>query len=251
MLAQVIMKRPKMENESNIIFNPYDTNLAGIITAAIQKYLAEFQTCIPAIVKKVPSRNTVIVTPAVAQTDINWKVVPWANIELPVHTPSGGGIIMSYPVAVGDTGWIIAGDLDPSRFMDTIGATPTTQPQNSFLRHQYHYGYFVPDKIKGYTISEDDAGAVVIQTADGKTKFSLKDGTITLLSADKISIEADTTLNINSNNVTINASDKVIINGTDWQTHKHTVPTGIAVQVNPTSGTGATTATMDTTGVIS
>lgn len=228
--------------KKQMIFDPYATGFETYILEAIRTSLHRLQTCIPAIVKSVPSRDTVIAIPAVEQLDGNWQTIPWAQIKLPVHTPCGSGIIISSPLTVGDTGWIIAGDLDPSLFIQTIKDKAKPARQNILMRHDYQFGFFIPDKITGYEIASEDNGALVIQTKDGKTKISLKENTINIVSGAE--------LNINASNVTINGSSQVMINGKDWETHQHQVPTAIPVQVAFPSGEGATTGPVNTGGVL-
>lgn len=227
--------------KKQMIFDAYATGFETYILEAIRTSLHRLQTCIPAIVQSVPSRDTVVAIPAVEQLDGNWETVPWAEIKLPVHTPCGSGIIISSPLTAGDTGWIIAGDLDPSLFIKTIKQKAKPARQNILMRHDYQFGFFIPDKITGYEIASEDNGALVIQTKDGKTKISLKENTINIASGAE--------LNINASNVTINGSSKVTINGKDWETHQHQVPTAIPVQVTLPSGEGATTEPVNTGGV--
>ena len=111
------------------------------INEAIKKAIKELQTCIPAIVKEVKSRNQVIVSPAIQKTSPAWQALPWADIVLPVYAPQGGDGIISMPVSAGDTGWIIAGDLDPSLYFQNPSKPAT---QNVFDRHNYQYGFFLP-----------------------------------------------------------------------------------------------------------
>lgn len=214
-----------MGNKS--LYNPYSNNLDGVITAAIKRYLQRVQTCIPAIVKEVKSRDRVIVSPAVQQTNSEWQSVPWADITLPVCTPCGNGIFASFPLAVGDTGWIIAGDLDPSLFFNDKSRP---QRQNTFERHKYQFGYFVPDTINGYSVSSDDDGCLVIGSKDGNTKVTIGNDSLKIKS-DSVIIET-----------TDNAS--VTIDGVNWKTHNHgvgtlSVPT-TAAQGSPSTITGDT-----------
>lgn len=224
-------------NAANIVFNPFTTDLRGFILAAVQKYISQMQTCIPAIVKKVESRDTVIVTPAVQQLDADWEAVNWADIRLPVYTPAGGKFLLSAPLTAGDTGYIIAGDLDPALFNED---PKTPAPQKRLDRHNYQFGYFVPAKIGKLNLTAPD-GSFVISSEDGKTQI--------ILQQDQVSIKTTSELRIEAQNVIIDGSSNVTINGTDWATHNHTVPSGIAVQVTPTTGTGSTTGTIITGGV--
>lgn len=224
-------------NAANIVFDPYNTDLRGFILAAVQKYISQMQTCIPAIVKKVESRDTVIVTPAVQQLDANWQAVNWADIRLPVYTPAGGKFLLSAPLTAGDTGYIIAGDLDPALFNEN---PKNPAPQKRLDRHNYQFGYFVPAKIGKLNLTAP-ADAFVISTEDGTTQISLQDGSI--------SIKTTSQLRIEGQNVIIQGNGNVNINGKDWATHTHKVPSGIGVQVSPSTGQGATTAVVNTGGV--
>lgn len=221
-----------MNNNAPIVENPFEQSPNDIIVGIVRQELKKLHTCIPAIVKKVVSRGEVIVSPAVQQIDVNWQSVEWADIKLPVHTPSGNAILCSAPLTVGDTGWIIAGDLDPTLFFNDMERPAR---QNTMDRHNYQFGFFLPDKIKGFEISGDDDGWY-IGTADGETKIVLKDG--------EVSIVSKSTLKITAENVSINGSSKVEINGTDWESHKHSVGTlsvpSTSAQGSPSTISGST-----------
>lgn len=213
------------------MYNPYNADYTGIIVEAIKKYLQNVQTCIPAIVKEVKSRERVVVSPAVQQVNSDWQSVPWANLTLPVYTPAGnaGKAVMSFPVAVGDVGWIIAGDLDP-----TLYFKDTSKParQNMFDRHKYQHGFFIPAKINSLGISAADDGGIVIK--NNNTKIVIKDG--------EIEINSSNTLKINGSSVNITSSNNnITIDGTNWKDHQHDVKIASGTTlVDP--DTGATTA---------
>lgn len=213
-----------------IIYNPFADDPVSFIYGAIAKGIYEIQTCIPAIVKKVIDRNTVIATPAVQQLNANQESVAWADIELPVHTPCGSNLIISAPLTVGDTGWIIAGDLDPSLFLKKPSEPAQ---QNIYSRHEYQFGFFVPCKFGKYEVEIED-GVLYLGTNNGDTKITVKDG--------EIIINSKSDLKINAETVNITGSNKVEINGTDWESHTHGVGT-----LTTTATVGAST----TLGVLS
>lgn len=220
------------------IYRPFINNENALIETMLSDFAQRFQTCIPAIVKKVISRDTVEVSPAVLQTDSQGNAVQWANITTTVLTPFSGGIFLSMPLSVGDTGWLVGCDLDTSNFKKE----KKPSQQNSYTRHLYQYGFFVPDAINGYTVSEDDEGAVVLTTTNGKTKIALKHNEIDIISDDK--------LKINAKSITIESkNNNVVIDGINFKEHTHTVPQGQAVQVDTISGDGATSAPTTTLGV--
>ncbi|MEE1227259.1 MAG: hypothetical protein UHM08_09180 [Bacteroidales bacterium] len=191
------------------IYNEYTNNLSNYIQDALIAFAHKFQTCIPAIVKKVESRDTVVVSPAVLQTNSDGLPVKWSDITTTVLTPFSSGMFLSMPVSVGDTGWLVGADLDTDKFKQT----KSPAQQTVFTRHQYQFGFFVPDAINGYTVSEDDSGAWVLSTLDGKTKITIKDKEINLIS--------DTDLKINAKNVNITGSNNVTINNIDFVNHVH------------------------------
>ena len=198
------------------IYNPFVNNLSGYIQEALQTFAKQFQTCIPAIVKSVEDRNTVTVSPAVLQTSADGLPVKWADITTTVLTPFSSGVFLSMPVAVGDTGWLVGADLDTDKFKQT----KKPAQQTIFTRHQYQFGFFVPDAINGYTVSEDDNGAWVLSSTDGNTKIVLKDGSIDL--------KSKTDLKINAKNITIKSDNNanVTIDGVNFKNHTHGLPTG-------------------------
>ena len=168
----------------------------------LESFAKKFQTCIPAIVKKVISRDTVEVSPAVLQSDGDDNPVDWANITTTVLTPFASSMFISMPVSVGDTGWIVAADMDTSEFKKA----KKPRQQNLWSRHLYQYGFFVPDAINGYTVEDSDAGSIVIASLDGNTK---------------ITIDKDQ-LKINAKSITITSSeDNITIDGVNWKSHTH------------------------------
>ena len=229
--------------KNKLLFNPFATNIQSYIDMVVKKHIKELQTCIPAIVKEVKGRDKVIVSPAVQQTNANWETVRWADILLPVYTPAGGSGIFSLPISAGDTGWIIAGDLDPSLFYQDPSKPAR---QNVFDRHNYQYGFFLPCKMKDFGIDSADNGGIVIKNGD--TKIVIKDNEIEIksnntlkINANSANITASGSITIestgNSGNIDIKTSgnDKVKIDGLNFKSHCHIS----AAEGNPTSGAQA------------
>lgn len=220
------------------IYRPFIDNENAHIEAMLSDFAQRFQTCIPAIVKKVISRDTVEVSPAVLLSDSEDNPVNWANVTTTVLTPFSSGMFLSMPLSVGDTGWLVAADLDTSKFKKE----KKPSQQNVWTRHLYQYGFFVPDAINGYEVSEDDEGAIVLSTLNGKTKITMKHNEINIVSDNKLKINAKS-ITIDSNN------NDVVIDGINFKNHTHTVPAGQAVQVSTSTGSGATKGTITTQGV--
>ena len=197
-----IMARP--------IYNPFTNNSSNYINDALRAFAYKFQTCIPAIVKKVNSRDSVVVSPAVLLTDSDGRPVKWSDIATTILTPFGGDMFISMPVSVGDTGWLVGADFDTNKFKQD----KKPAQQTIFTAHQYQYGFFVPDAINGYTVSDDDNGALVLSSLDGKTKISIK--------GDEINLVSDNVLKINAKTVSITSSgNNVSIDGINFKTHVH------------------------------
>ena len=85
-------------NTAKGMYNPFETNIYALINNAIERAIKRLQVCIPAIVKEVVDRKTVVALPAVQQSDSDWSAVDWAETKLPVYSPLGSGIIMSFPL---------------------------------------------------------------------------------------------------------------------------------------------------------
>ena len=207
-------------------YDPFAYNLQSYINMAIKKALKELQACIPAIVTEVKSREQVVVSPAVQQTNPDWETIPWAKITLPIYTPVGGKGIFSMPVSVGDTGWIIAGDLDPTLFMKDPSKPAR---QNMFDRHNYQYGFFLPCKMKNFGIDGADDGGIVLKV--GNTKVVIKEN--------EIEINSSNTLKVSGKSVNITSSgNNITIDGTNWKNHTHSAGTLIAPDGAVTGTTG-------------
>lgn len=216
---------------SNVGYNPFGDTLYVYINEAIKKAIKEMQTCIPAIVKEVKGRNQVIVSPAIQKTSPAWQSLPWADIVLPVYAPQGGNGIISVPVSAGDTGWIIAGDLDPSLYFQNPSKPAT---QNVFDRHNYQYGFFMPCKFGDFGISSDDDGGIVIK--NGNTKIVVKGNEIDIVSDNQLKINTSSANITSSGNITIQSTgnagnidiktsgnNKVKIDGLNFKSHVHEV----------------------------
>lgn len=222
------------------IFNPTASDIPTFIAESLKKFSHSFQTCIPAIVSKVETDGKVTVSPAVQQTNSDWQPVAWADITVPVLTPYGNQIVISFPCSAGDTGWLVGSDLDTSLWLKN-----STRPakQNTLLRHRYQFGFFVPSKITGYTRETTDDGAVVLSSLDGKTKISIK--------PDAIDITSNDTLKINAKSITITSKgNNVVIDGVNFKNHTHDTTAAVGqVVVDPTKGTNTTPLTWTSKGV--
>ena len=191
--------------------NPFANDLYGMVGQMIKKALYSFQTCIPAIVKEVgENRGYVVATPAVQQSDVQQESVPWADIKLPVYTPFSNSVLISCPLAGGDTGWIVAGDLDPSLF---LADTSKAAKQGVFTRHEYQFGFFIPCKLGEYSVESDESDAFIVKYGD--TKITIN--------GDEMTISSSKPLKINAKSVSITSEGNDIeIDGVNFKNHTHT-----------------------------
>ncbi len=193
--------------------NPADVHsLDGLAAFLSEKILLNLQKVLPGIVQSYDrNTNRAIIQPAIsAVASRGQKIQRPPLINIPVFSMSGGGIVMSFPIQAGDTGWIIAADRDISIFKQNLAESSP----NTYRKHQYTDAFFLPDKINDINISEDDAGAVVISTLDGSTKFTLKSGEIKLTG--NTIITGDTTIT-----GTLTVSGDVMGAGISLSTHTH------------------------------
>ncbi len=207
-------------------FNPANRdNLSGVILEVLKNFSLSLENCLPAIVVSHDRvKNTVIVQPAINTILTSGNAQARDNIEIPVHIFGGGGVIISAPLKEGDTGWIIACDRDIALFKQSL----TISNPNTYMTHKFSFGFFVPDKIKGFTVQEGEDNAFLIQTLDGTTRLALSDGIIKIASKEDVEVECV--------NLTATA-DNVIINGNTHINGNLTVTGPITSQTDVISGT--------------
>lgn len=210
------------ENEtiSRPSYNPADIqSKSGFYEFLIKKILQKIEKVAPAEIisyDRVKNRATVqILNQAITSEGEKLTRKPLDNI--PILMLSGGGFSLSFPIKEGDIGWIVAADRDISVFKQVLKLfAPAT-----YQLHRYKNSFFIPDKVNGFEISEDDTDAVLLTSTDGLTKISIKPGQITLTAP-------QTVLNGNLQvNGTIEASDTitsnidVIADGISLKSHTH------------------------------
>lgn len=188
-------------------YNPADVNtLDGLNNVLQDKILMNMEKVLPGIVQSY-DRNTNRATIQPAITGIasqGQKVAREPLINIPVFSMSGGGIVLSFPLKQGDTGWLIAADRNISIFKQNLEESAP----NDYRKHTFQDSFFLPDKINDLSISNEDDGAVVIQTTDGSAKFTL--------GASGINITGNTTINGD-----LTVTGEATISGIAYSTHVH------------------------------
>ena len=208
-------------------YNPADTtSMAGAMRIFADYLLNLIECCQPCVVQSIDyATNTVIVKPAINISTTVGEYVQRDVIKLTAWRFASGGFLIHYPINVGDTGWMIAGDKDTSLFkQEKKVADPNTN-----LSHQYSQGFFIPDKINGFPVSNDDQGRLVFQNQAGTERISIGASDTKIYS---------TNLSINATNMTVTGETQfngnVSISGTmhsaNYDAHTH-----IGNMGNPTS----------------
>jgi hypothetical protein len=165
-----------------------NASLAHILQHSSDRQRLTLDNMIPASVVSFDRANNVAtVQPLIPWVDVNGTVTQRRQLyEIPVLSLGGGGFHVSFPLHQGDLGWIHASDRDISLFLQTL-APQTTKP-NSTRSHEFADAMFIPDVFRKYVINGVDTSAMVIQSVDGATRISIKNG--------EIDITAPTTVNV-------------------------------------------------------
>lgn len=159
-------------------------DLVRDILAAVKRSV---EVSIPCVVTKVISRTKVDVRPLIKIVAQDGTSYDRDVIEgLPVFTAGAGDRLISFPVKVGDIGWIDACDRDISLFLQSYSAE---EPPTSRM-HSFSDARFIPDIMTNITVAEEDADAIVIQNRNGTVKIALDDSEIRIKN-DAVSIVID------------------------------------------------------------
>ena len=207
-------------------FNPANRdNLSGVILEVLKNFSLSLENCLPAVVVSHDrAKNTVIVQPAINTILTSGNAQARDKIEIPVHIFGGGGVIISTPLKEGDTGWIIACDRDIALFKQSLSVSNP----NTYMTHKFSFGFFIPDKIKGFTVQNNDEDSFLIQTLDGATRIAISEGNIRIVSSEKVEVEC---VNLTA------IVDNVIINGNTQINGDLTVTGTITGQIDVIAGT--------------
>lgn len=153
-------------------------DFTGMFRHVVNKMLQNTDDMLPAKVlsyDRASNRATVQPLIMVVTTD-DITIQRPAVSSIPVLQYGGGGFMVSAPVKAGDFGWIKANDRDISLFLQ--GGDHSAP--NTFRKKSFSDAMFIPDAMKGYTISGEDTDNLVLQTLDGNSKISVGTSSITL-----------------------------------------------------------------------
>lgn len=158
-------------------------DLGSSMGAAITQALMQVDGMLPAKVVKVDrTAGRVSVQPMIQMGDTGGNKITRAVVpNIPIMTLGAGGIFASFPVQIGDLGFVFAADRDTSLFHQSQGGMDWP---NTERLHQFGDGGFLPLKLFNFSI----AGGVLsdgfsLQTDDGSTFVTLKAGEIQINAA--------------------------------------------------------------------
>jgi hypothetical protein len=166
------------------------SRLLAAISAAFRGEKMADDNILPAIVIAYDrAKNIAKVKPLIQWVDVNEGLHSRAPIsDVPVLSLGGGGFHINFPIKANDLGWIFATDRDISLFKQSLAeAAP-----NTGRLHRFEDSMFVPDVFRKFTVSEEDAAAMVIQSTDGTTKIAISDGTISITATTEVKVKAPT-----------------------------------------------------------
>ncbi len=174
--------------------NPGDSvSLSAAMQFVLRSFAKDLECCLPAIVQEYDAKNNVAtVRPLIAYTLRSGdKRARNPLVSIPVLSIGAGGFHIHVPLRKGDLGWIFAADRDTSLFMQSLEENPA----NTIRTHSFADGLFIPDAFRNYELNDEDSGAMVLQSTDGKTRISIRE--------DNIKITAESDVTIDSQNVHI------------------------------------------------
>jgi len=207
-------------------YNPADAqSQTGMYEFIIKQVMSKLEKVAPAqILSYDRKRNRARVQILAQDITSNGEILPRVPIgNVPALMLAGGGFVISFPIKKDDIGWLVTSDRDISIFKNLLKMFAP----NTYRKHKYESSFFIPDKVSGFEVSEEDTDALLITSYDGKTKLSIKPNEITLTAP-------TTTINGNLQvNGQINATGDVLGAGISLSTHIHS-------GVEPGSGTTGT-----------
>ena len=185
----------------------YENLLPDLVREILAATKRSLEVSIPCIVTKVISRTKLNVKPLIKIVAQDGTSKERGIIEgLPVFTAGAGDKFISFPVAVGDIGWLDACDRDISLFLQSYG---NVEPPTSRM-HSFSDARFVPDIMTNITVAAEDATAMVIQTRDGTVKIAVDNDEVRVKNNDASVVMGADSIDVATSSVTINITDSSV-----------------------------------------
>ena len=201
-----------MSQINNPDLDPANNNsLVGAINIAFQKLMQAMNGMLPAKVTsydRVNNRVSVQLMINLLTTDKSQVARPHL-VNIPVLCLGGGTFSISFPLAEGDLGWVLANDRDISNFLQSYSQT---QPNTTRISN-FADGMFIPDLMKSYNIDDSNKDYLIIQSKDGT--MSIEMGINTGSGAHEINVDCDRlNLTVNSGTGFVNIDGNLFVSGT-------------------------------------
>lgn len=170
-------------------------NLHDALLAALTGWQKEFWTALPAIIESFDSATQTCEAQVAIQVPIEnsdgsrqWVKIP-KLLDVPVHFPSGGGMVLTFPVVKGDECLVVFS----SRCIDAWWQSGGYENQQPLLRmHNLSDGFaFVGFRSKPQAISGLSTTSAQLRNSDGTSVVEVKNGEI-LVKASTVNVQAGT-----------------------------------------------------------
>ena len=208
----VTMKVSKVPAQADPIPDSVVSDPVTAFMMMLRQHSFEMECCTPAAVLSFDRASHIATVLPLCRRRTNTKqsITPMP-IRVHVWRYACGGVIIDLPVKVGDTGWLIAGDIDSTyakeknASFDPSGNEGSQEPQTNDI-HRYRFGLFLPDSFCDFEDIEQYGDDPVIGTYD-------EDGVITPIDfgGDPDPTKCVTSLNEYTGDIVITAGDNVSI----------------------------------------
>lgn len=146
-------------------------SLVGMMREIMGKFLNGVDDMLPATVVAFDrASNLAQVRPMILMvTTAGEKVARAPVAAVPVFQIGAGGFVLNFNLEPGDLGFIKANDRDISLFMQSF----TDAQPNTGRKHSFEDAVFFPAILRNFSIDDEDAGNVVLQTVDGTQRVAV------------------------------------------------------------------------------
>lgn len=196
---------PKNENAQNSIYSATkspqssveDTSPQNIARRVSEGYNENLQVRLPAIVVSYDKEKNTVTLKAAVRRQSNLvkngerEFVEYSNFrDIPVKLPFANNIGFVWNLKEGDTGWLVASDVDTSKYLESENLSEVADPVLTGF-HSYNWGFFEPDlHTKRYTALQGAAdGSLNLQLLDGSAGISLAPDGSVLIRAGNVKVE--------------------------------------------------------------
>ena len=119
---------------------------SGLLKSSFRKQMELMDDCLPAkVISYDRSTNTAQVQPLISVKNTDNELYSRAQLgSIPVLALGGGGFVVNFPLAPGDTGWVKANNRDISNYVDTKKEVEPNIPLHS------HFGSGVVTEMSSF-----------------------------------------------------------------------------------------------------